>query len=66
MKNRAMLLCIKNEIQTIEEYARKIGVSKARAESILKEEVILTQNEINANCSLFEVSSDYFLALVED
>ena len=37
MKNRAMLLCIKHEILTVEEYALKIGVSKARAEAIIKE-----------------------------
>jgi len=65
MKNRAMLLCIKNNIATIEEYARKTGVSPSRAESILKEEVVLTQDEIKANCSLFGVSADYFLALIE-
>lgn len=65
MKNRAMLLCIKHEIETIEEYARKIGVSPSRAEAIIKESAILTQDEIEANCRLFNVSADYFLALVE-
>lgn len=65
MKNRALLLCIKHEIQTIEEYALKIGVSQARAEAIIKEQAILTQEEIDANCRLFNVKADYFLALVE-
>lgn len=65
MKNRAMLLCIKHDIQTIEEYARKIGVSPVRAEAIIKEQAILTQEEIDANCRLFNVKADYFLALVE-
>lgn len=65
MKNRAMLLCIKNNIETIEEYARKIGIAPDRAESILKEQVILTQDEINANCKLFNCSSSYFLAITE-
>ncbi len=65
MKNRAMLLCIKNNIETIEEYARKIGVSPSRAESILKENAVLTQDEIDTNCKLFNVGRDYFLALVE-
>ena len=60
-----MLLCMKNDIQTIEEYARKIGVSTSRAEAILKEQVVLTQEEIDINCKLFNVSADYFLALVE-
>lgn len=65
MKNRAMLLCIKHNIETIEEYARKIGVSPTRAEAIIKEQAILTQDEIDANCRLFNVKADYFLALVE-
>lgn len=65
MKNRAMLLCIKHDIQTVEEYARKIGVSPERADAIIKEKAILTQEEIEANCRLFNVSADYFLALVE-
>ena len=60
-----MLLCIKHHIDTIEEYARKIGVSPARAEAIIKEKAILTQEEIDANCRLFNVKADYFLALVE-
>lgn len=65
MKNRAMLLCIKHDIKTIEEYALRIGVSQDRAEAIIKEKVILTPEEIEANCRLFNVSADYFLALVE-
>ena len=65
MKNRAMLLCIKHEIKDTEEYALKIGVSPSRAEAIIKEKAILTQEEIDANCRLFNVSADYFLALVE-
>lgn len=60
-----MLLCIKHEIETVEEYARKIGVSPTRAEAIIKEEAILTKEELDANCRLFNVSADYFLALVE-
>lgn len=65
MKNRAMLLCIKHDIKTIEEYALRIGVSPSRAEAIVKENAVLTQEEIEANCRLFNVSADYFLALVE-
>jgi len=65
MKNRAMLLCIQHNIATIEEYAKKIGVSPERAKAILKEEVVLTTDEIKINCSLFNVSADYFLALIE-
>ena len=65
MKNRAMILCIKNNIATIEEYAKKIGVSPTRAAQILNEEVVLNQDEIKANCDLFNCSADYFLALIE-
>lgn len=60
-----MLLCIKHNIETVEEYALRIGVSPSRAEAIIKEKAILTQEEIEANCRLFNVSADYFMALVE-
>lgn len=65
MKNRAMLLCLKNHIETVEEYALKIGVSVSRADAILKEQVVLTDDEITANCFAFNVSRDYFLAIIE-
>lgn len=65
MKNRAVFLCITNKIESIEEYARRIGVSTSRAELILKEKVILTQEEINSNCQLFNVTPEYFLGLTE-
>ncbi len=60
-----MLLCLRDNIETVEEYAKKIGTTTDRAESILKEKVILDENEINANCKLFNVSANYFLCLVE-
>lgn len=60
-----MLLCIKHNIETIEEYALRIGASFERAEAIIKEKAILTQEEIEANCRLFNVRAEYFLALVE-
>lgn len=65
MKNRAMLLCLENNILTVEEYAKKIGVSDTRAKEILEQKVILTQLEIDINCRVFNVRPDYFLALVE-
>lgn len=65
MKNRALLLCLKNDIMTVEDYARTLGVSVSRADLILKEKAILTTDEIKENCKLFNVSADYFLCLVE-
>jgi len=65
MKNRALLLAIKNGLETIEQYALKMGISPKRAESILKQEAILTDDEIKRNCEVFGVSAAYFLCEIE-
>lgn len=60
-----MLLCMKYKIDTVDEYALKIGVSKNRALAILNQQVVLTDDEIKRNCEIFNCSSAYFLCLVE-
>ncbi len=65
MKNRALLLCMKNNIETAEEYAMKIGVSLDTALKILNEEIVIDQETLKRNCELFEVSESYFLCITE-
>ena len=65
MKNRALLLAMQQKIMTVEEYALKLGFSNDRAELILKQQAILTNEEIKRNCDFFGVSSAYFLCIIE-
>ncbi len=67
MKNRALLLCLKNGIETAEEYAMKIGTSFDIAMKILKEEAVTIPHEVvMRNCEIFQVSQEYFLCLAEN
>lgn len=61
MKNRALLLCLKNNIQTAEEYALSIGTSIDVAEGILKEQIVIPEELITRSCELFGVKKEYFL-----
>ena len=65
MKNRALLLAMKHKIMTIGEYALKLGFSTERAELILTQKAILTEDEIKRNCDFFNVDADYFLCIIE-
>ncbi len=65
MKNRALLLCMLNNIETAEEYAMKIGVSLDVALKILNEEIVIDQETLKRNCELFKVSESYFLCITE-
>lgn len=66
MKNRSLLLCLKNGIETVEEYAMSIGVSIDHALGILKETDNIEHNIVMRNCELFKVTPDYFLCLTEN
>lgn len=65
MKNRALLLCMRNNIETAEEYALKIGVSLDTALKILHEEIVIENDILKRNCDLFNVSENYFLCITE-
>lgn len=65
MKNRALLLCMRNNIETAEEYALKIGVSLDIALKILHEEIVIENDILKRNCDLFNVSENYFLCITE-
>lgn len=66
MKNRALLLCLRDKIATAEEYALKIGVSLDIALKILHEETIIPDDIVARNCEIFNVSKSYFLCVTEE
>jgi hypothetical protein len=65
MKNRAMLLCLKNGIMTAEEYALKVGISIDEAVEIFYERATIKPEVIRRSCEIFNVSESYFLCLTE-
>lgn len=65
MKNRALLLCILNRIETVEEYARLVGITADEAIDILNERTAIPADVIKRNCQLFNVSVGYFLCICE-
>lgn len=65
MKNRALLLCMRDKIETAEEYALKIGVSLETALKILHEEIAIPADVVKRNCEIFNVSESYFLCITE-
>lgn len=66
MKNRAMLLCLKNGIMTAEEYALKVGITVDDAVEIFYERKIIPTEVIIRSCELFNVSESYFLCITEN
>lgn len=64
MKNRAKLLCLKNNILYVEDFAKLIGTSDEMAKLILEEKVVIPEDIILRCCEIFDVSVDYFLCLV--
>lgn len=61
MKNRASEFCILKGIGTAMEYASMLGISRDRALDILLCRVVLTQEEIERSCEVFECSVREFL-----
>jgi hypothetical protein len=66
MKNRAMLLCLKNGIMTAEEYALKVGITLNDAIDIFYERKVIPHEVIIRSCELFNVSESYFLCETEN
>ena len=65
MRNRALLLCMRDKIETTQEYALKIGVSLDTALKILHEEVVIPDDIVARNCEIFNVSKNHFLCVTE-
>lgn len=65
MKNRAMLLCLKNGIMTAEEYALKVGITVEMAIDIFYERIVIPADVIKRSCEIFNVSKSYFLCITE-
>ena len=63
MKNRAMLLCLRDGIMTAEEYALKVGITVNEALDIFYERTTISEQVIKRSCELFKVSKEYFLCI---
>lgn len=67
MKNRALLLCLKNGVTTAEEYALKVGITTDMALAILNEEAVtIDPNVVKRTCEIFKVTPEYFLCIAEN
>ena len=65
MKNRALLLCLRSKIETVEEYALKVGCDLDTALGVLNEEGIVPLDVIKRSCELFGCTPSYFLCETE-
>lgn len=65
MKNRALLLCLKNNIN-IYDYASYIGATLDEAQAIWNENGNINPIYIDKSCELFKCRASYFLALTEE
>lgn len=66
MKNRALLLLLKNGYKTIKDYADLIRTDELTALAIIQEKLDPIPMElIERSCDAFKVSMDYFLCYVE-
>ncbi len=67
MKNRALLLCLKNGVTTAEEYALKVGITTDMALAILNEEAVtIDPNVVKRSCEIFKVTPEYFLCIADN
>lgn len=66
MKNRALLLLLKNKFTSIDQYASLLGCSVEIAEAIVKEKLdVIPLELVDRSCEIFGVSPKYFLCEVE-
>ena len=61
MKNRILELAMLKKLNTVNDYARELGIDDDRAELILKCKIELSEPEIQKNCEYFHCSKDYLL-----
>lgn len=65
MLNRGLILCLKNNIATADELAKKSNISLAGASAIINQDENLQVNDLKAICEFFKVSAPYFLCQTE-
>ena len=61
MENRTKELCIRDRINSVEQFARLIGLSQKNALELLRERYFIGQTLLNRLCDLFNVSASYLL-----
>ena len=67
MKNRSLELCMVNHINTINEFANKVGIDLEQAAALInKDNSVIIKEETIAKClGYFDVSYNYFCCLVD-
>lgn len=61
MLNRTKELCIRDGINSVEQFARLIGLSQKNALDLLRERLFICRTLLNRLCDLFNVSASYLL-----
>jgi hypothetical protein len=61
MKTRILELAMQRKINTVDEYAKLLGIDNDRASLILQSKCDLSEPEIQKNCEFFHCSRDYLL-----
>ena len=65
MKTRILELAMMRKIETVNDYAKLLGIDDDRAELILKSKCELSEAEIQKNCEFFNCSRDYLLCIID-
>ena len=61
MLNRTKELCIRDGINSVEQFARLIGLSQKNALDLLRERYFICRTLLIRLCDLFNVSASYLL-----
>ena len=61
MLNRTKELCIRDGINSVEQFARLIGLSQKNALDLLRERLFICRTLLIRLCDLFNVSASYLL-----
>jgi hypothetical protein len=67
MQNRSLELCMVNHINTINEFANKVGIDLDQAVALINKDdsVIIKEETISKCLSYFNCSYNYFVCLVD-
>lgn len=63
MKNRVNVLCLRDGIETVQQFAYKTGFSFEKAKAIINQEYFIDPDTMDVLCDLFNVTPRYLLCL---
>lgn len=61
MKNRVNVLCLRDNITTVQQLAMLIGISFDKAKAIINQECYIDSETLDKLCKLFNVTPRYLL-----